>query len=139
MPGLQLNIPETEKMLQFGTKNSRRAWHVIPAQEVKPWNVCCINLEFFSFDRCVFTLYSKCKNKDIFVLEICKNLDASKITETFFSWLDLSIILKLKSSFYINLLRLATRFFFTILPNLVHRQCQTLANDKNLRNFGIWS
>ena len=22
-------------MLQFGTKNSRRAWHVIPAQEVK--------------------------------------------------------------------------------------------------------
>ena len=33
MPRLYLNILETEKMLQFGTKNSRRA--VIPAQEVK--------------------------------------------------------------------------------------------------------
>ena len=30
LPVLHLNIHETEKMWQ---KNSRRAWHVIPAQE----------------------------------------------------------------------------------------------------------
>ena len=35
LPGLHLNIPKTEKMLQFGRKYSRRAWHVVPAQEVK--------------------------------------------------------------------------------------------------------
>ena len=34
LPGLRSNIRETEKMLQFGTKNSQRAWHVIPAQEI---------------------------------------------------------------------------------------------------------
>ena len=36
LPGLHLNILETEKILQFGTKNSQRVWHfVIPAQVVK--------------------------------------------------------------------------------------------------------
>ena len=35
LPGLHLNILKTEKMLQFGTKNSRRVWHVIAAQEVE--------------------------------------------------------------------------------------------------------
>lgn len=37
---------------------------------------------FLSTD--VFTLCSKWKSKDIFVLEIYKNLDSYKITETFF-------------------------------------------------------
>ena len=35
-------ILETEKMLQFGTKNPRRAWYVIPAQEIdsgNPWTI----------------------------------------------------------------------------------------------------
>ena len=31
---LHSNILETEKTLQSAAKNSRRAWHVIPAQEV---------------------------------------------------------------------------------------------------------
>ena len=35
MPGLYLNILKTERMLQFETKNSQRAWHVIPAQKLK--------------------------------------------------------------------------------------------------------
>ena len=35
LPWLHLRIREIKKMLQFGRKNSRRAWHVIPAQEVK--------------------------------------------------------------------------------------------------------
>ena len=33
LPGLHLNILKTERMLQFGMKNTRRAWHIIPAQE----------------------------------------------------------------------------------------------------------
>ena len=32
---LHSNILRTEKMLQFVRKNSRRAWHVIPAREVE--------------------------------------------------------------------------------------------------------
>ena len=32
LPGLHFNILETEEMLQFGGKNSRRAWHVIATQ-----------------------------------------------------------------------------------------------------------
>ena len=35
MLGLHLNIVNTEKMLQFGTKSSRRAWHVVPTREIK--------------------------------------------------------------------------------------------------------
>ena len=39
MPGLYFNILKTEKMLQSSTKYSLRAWHVIPAQEVKLLNI----------------------------------------------------------------------------------------------------
>ena len=35
LPGLYFNILETEKILEFSAKYSWRAWHVIPAQEVK--------------------------------------------------------------------------------------------------------
>ena len=43
-------------MLQFGTKNSRRAWHVIPAQEVKVINdFFCFGNESLRFENSYHT------------------------------------------------------------------------------------
>ena len=56
MPGLHLNTHKTEEMLQFGTKSSRRAWHVIPAQEVKIvlYNLCHERHHSYATDRNTF-------------------------------------------------------------------------------------
>ena len=49
------------KYCHFGTKNSRRAWHVIPAQEVNNSHIKC--MYFFNTNLIAINFTARRKNK----------------------------------------------------------------------------